>query len=244
MTLFFASRSLSRDANSGDDGGIGALSVIAAACFIAYNLFLVFAYVGIFSTHEAERQAAMWRYETHLGLVLECTVILLACTIQLGSRTLSGGFAFAVATAMVLAPLIFVPVIRPDLDPQSRAVRAIGNAASPLLAGAKEIYVIDQSGSGAPCPMIVYEAKTPLTLAECITKITPCPACSIRHAIAKGKFVWTNGWPSALQQATDLRPPANASYLLKRTNSRWNIVAHWPIVPQKIRGVRTIWQTY
>jgi hypothetical protein len=237
-TLFFAGRSLRRGAGNRAD----AFAVVAAAGFIGYNLFLAFAYISIFSVAEAERQAAVWRYETHLGLLLECAVILLACGIPVRRRALYGRLAIPVTATMLIAPIIFAPVIRPDLDPQTRAVRAIANDISLRIAGAKEIYVIDQSGNGAPCPVVVYEAKTPVRLAACVTKISPCPACLIKTATAQGQFIWSNGWPDALAQSTGLHLDGNASYLLQKTGGKWNVVMHWPKTPTKIRGVRAIWQ--
>ncbi|HEY5048267.1 MAG TPA: hypothetical protein VII49_09625 [Rhizomicrobium sp.] len=239
-TLFFAGRSLCRRTNP--NSATDSFAVIAAAGFIGYNLFLAFAYVSIFSAAEAKRQAAVWRYETHLGLLLECAVILLACTVMVRRRPVHNRLALPIAATMLMAPIILAPVIRPDLDPQTRAVRAIGDDVSTRIAGAKDIYVVDQSGNGAPCPMIVYEAKTPVKLAECVTKISPCPACMIRTAAAQGQFIWSNGWSPALDQATRLHLPANAAYLLKRTDGRWNVVAAWPKTPTRIRGVRAIWQ--
>jgi hypothetical protein len=240
VTLFFAGRHLWSRKNSED--GAGAFAVIAAAGFVGYSLFLAFAYISIFSVAEAERQAALWRYETHLGLFLECAVVLLACGIMVQRRTVYRRLAIPVAATMLLAPIIFAPVIRPDLDPQYRAVRAIGADISPQLAGAKDIYVIDQSGNGAPCPMIVYESKTPVALAACVTKISPCPECMIQKAASDGEVIWTNGWPPALGKATNLNLPANGAYLLKRTAGHWAEIAHWPRTPTKIKGIRTIWQ--
>jgi hypothetical protein len=240
ITLIFAGRNLWNRADGEDVAG--AFAVIAAAGFVGYNLFLAFAYISIFSTGEAERQAALWRYETHVGLVLECAVILLACKIMVPLRLALGRLALPIAVTMLAAPVIFAPVIRPDLDPQPRALRAVGNDVSQRIAGAKEIYVVDQSGSGAPCPMIVYEAKNPLKLAECVTKIVPCQACMIRKAAADGQFIWTNGWSPALAQATGLRLAANGSYLLKRNGGRWAVVAEGAKTPIRTRGIRAIWQ--
>ena len=240
FTSAFAVRRLWHKANGGDVSG--AFAVVAAAGFIGYNLFLLFAYVSIFSAAEAERQAAVWRYETHLGLVLECAVILLAAGLSVHRRPIYGRLAIPVAAAMVILPIVFAPVIRPDLDPQYSALRAIGNDVSPYLAGAKDIYVIDQLGNGAPCPMIVYEAKTPVRLAECVTKISPCQTCLIQTAARAGQFIWSNGWSPALGKSTGLSLPANASYLLRRASGRWTVVARWARTPTRMRGVRTIWQ--
>jgi len=240
VTLVFAFRRISNRSDTDDIPG--SFSVIAATGFIGYNLFLAFAYVSIFTVAEAERQSALWRYETHLGLVLECAAVLLACTIMVRRRPVYGRLALPVAATMLAAPVIFAPVIRPDLDPQTRALRSIGNDVSPRIAGTREIYVVDQFGNGAPCPMIVYEAKTPVRLAGCVTKITPCQTCMIQKAAADGQFIWANGWSAALAQATGLSPTPNGSYLLKRNDGKWVIAARWRKTPTKTRGIHAIWQ--
>ncbi|MGD0192651.1 MAG: hypothetical protein ABSD74_18080 [Rhizomicrobium sp.] len=240
-TLFIASRSLSR--RRPHDDRIGAIAVIAFAGLVGYTVFLAFAYISIFSEAEAERQAAFWRYQTHLGLVLEGAVIFAVCSSVVRPRTVYARLALPVAAVMVLAPVVFAPVIRPDLDPQSAAVRMVGNGVSPLIAGAAAIYIVDQTGSGAPCPMIVYESKTPVRMAGCVTKVSPCPGCMIQEAVARGEFIWTNGWSQELSQATGLHLAASQSHLLRRINGRWVAIAVWPKTPIKTRGVRTIWQS-
>jgi hypothetical protein len=241
VSLFFAGRSLRAPAR--DTGGADAFAVIASAGFVGYTLFLAFAYTSIFSAAEAERQAAFWRYETHLGLVVECAVILFVCRTMVRRRPFYERLALPVTGVMIVAPIVFAPVIRPDLDPQVRALQAMGQAVGPFIAGAKDIYVVDQSGNGAPCPMIVYEAKTPVNLAGCVTKISPCPACMIRTAATHGQFIWSNGWSPSLSQSTGLQQAGTASYLLKRTDGKWSVVAHWSKTPTKSRGIRAIWQT-
>jgi hypothetical protein len=241
-TLFLGIRSLSRGARPDDQAG--AAAVIAGAGFVGYTLFLAFAYISIFSDAEAERHAAFWRYETHLGLVLECAVILGACGMVVRQRLFYSRLAGPVSAVMLLAPIILAPVIRPDLDPQSKAVRAVGNDARSLIADARDIYVVDQAGSGAPCPMIVYEAKSPVRLAECVTKISPCPACMIRTASTQGEFMLTNGWSGELTRDVAMSLAPDKAHLLRRANGRWTAIADWPGIPTKAKGVRAIWQKF
>jgi hypothetical protein len=242
VTLFHAGRKLWQRAALATGDIPGAFAVVAAVGLIGYNLFLAFAYVSIFSPLEAERQSAQWRYETHLGLVLECAVVLIVCELAVRQKAIYGRLAVPVAALMLAVPIVFGPVIRPDLDPQSRAIRAVARDVDTRIAGASEITVVDRSGSGVPCPMFVYEAKTPLKLAGCVTKLTPCPVCIIDKAAREGQFIWTNGWTPILAQDTKLSLSGNASWLLERSGGKWSVAATWPMVPTRTRGVRAIWQ--
>lgn len=238
--MYLAGRNLVR----GERSPANAISVIAAAGFVGYTLFLAFAYVSIFSEREAERAAAFWRYQSHLALVLEAALVLPLSGLVVRRRLLFGRLAGPLCAVMLAAPIVMAPVIRPDTDPLYRSLRSIGGELNALIGGAHEMAVVDQHGAGWPCPIFVYEAKTPLRLAECVTKISPCPACEIRKATAETDTIWTNGWSAELAAATRLSLPPNRAYLLKRSAGTWAAVATWPMAPDKTWGVRAIWQTY
>ena len=236
VTLVVAARAL---VGGNPDNATGKFAAIAAAGFLGYNLFLAFAYISIFAPAEALRVAALWRYETHLGPILEAAALFYVLGLVVRQRPIYARLAAPVTALMLLAPIVLAPVIRPDLDPQTRALRAVAATVDARGAG-DTVYVIDQFGNGAPCPMLEYEARKPFKVAACVTRHDPCVDCAIRQAARDGNLIWSNGWTRALDETTGLSLPAGA-WLIARTGDRWRVLQQWPFVPTRMRGVRAIW---
>jgi hypothetical protein len=223
----FALRALRRPCGSFDR-----LAIIAAGLFVAYNAFLLFAYIAAFGDYEAENAASYWRYNMHLG-----GVALLFASYGLALlwrrhvvprwRPRLGW----IAVLLVLAtPAAFATKIRFDLHPRYRYARTTAAAIARILAPTDRLVLIDPEENGQYLVIMRYVLHGSATDAGEITSATAATPARLQAVIdhARASHVWLYRPLPAIDAALGVRLAPGASYLLVRENGLWTTMRAWP----------------
>lgn len=208
------------------------LAIIAGGMFVAYNGFLLFAYVAAFGQYEAENVLSYWRYNLHLG----------------GVALLFGAYSVAllwrrhvvphwrprigwVAIALVLmAPVVFATKLRFDRDPRYQYARTTATAIAELLSPADRLVLIDPEDNGQYLVIMRYALHGSATDAAEITAFAGATPARLRATVdkARASHVWLYRPLPQVESALGVRLAPGSSYLLKRDGGRWTTVRAWP----------------
>jgi hypothetical protein len=223
----FALRALRRPCSSFDR-----LAITAGGLFVAYNAFLVFAYIAAFGRYEAENVLSYWRYNMHLG-----GVALLFASYGLALlwrrhvvprwRPRLGWLALILVLA---APAAFATKIRFDLHPRYRYARTTAAAIAGALAPTDRLVLIDPEDNGQYLVIMRYVLHGSATDAGEVTGFSDATPTRLQAMIdrARASHVWLYRPLPAIDAALGVRLAPGASYLLKREDGHWTTIRVWP----------------
>lgn len=213
-------------------GPLGRLAIITAGLFVAYNAFLVFAYIAAFSHYEAANTLSFWRYNMHLG-----GVALLFASYGVGLlwrrhivphwRPRLGWLAIAI---VVVAPITLATKIRFDRDPRYQYARTTAAAIGRMLSPTDRLVLIDPEENGQYLVIMRYVLHGSATDAAEITGFSGATPARL-HAIidkARANYVWLYRPLPAIETALGVILAPGSSYLLKREGNQWVTMHAWP----------------
>lgn len=213
-------------------GAFDRLTIITAGLFVAYNAFLVFAYIAAFSRYEAENALSYWRYNMHLGGVAllfatQGIALLWRRYVVPHWRPQIGWLAMALVLA---APFALATKIRFDRDPRYQYARTTALAIARMLTPADRLVLIDPDENGQYLVIMRYALHGSATAAAEVTGFTNATPARLRAIVdrARASHVWLYQPSPAVDAAFGVRLAPGSSYLLKREDGHWATLHGWP----------------
>ena len=208
------------------------LALIAAGVFLAYNAFLLFAYIAAFGEHDARVAASYWRYNMHLGGVC----VLFA---GYGGALLWRRFAAPrmrrrlgpVAVALTLAlPIALISKLRFDLHPRYIYARETALEIAALLRPADRLVLVDPEGNGQYLVIMRYHMHGSAQVAAEVTAFAQATAATLSDIVESSRAtgIWVYRPRPLIEAALGVRLAPGASYLLRRTKGGWTAARSWP----------------
>jgi hypothetical protein len=207
------------------------LAIIAGGLFLAYNGFLLFAYVAAFGQYEAENVLSYWRYNLHLGGVALLFATYAAALLWRRHvvprwRPRIGWVAIAL---VLVAPVALATKLRFDRDPRYQYARATATAIARMLTPADRLVLIDPEDNGQYLVIMRYALHGSATAAAEITAFAGATPARLRAAMAetRASHVWIYRPLPQIESALGVRLAPGSSYLLKRDGGRWTTLQSW-----------------
>jgi hypothetical protein len=203
-----------------------------AALFALYNCFLLLMYISSFPGEMSSEAHSLFRYNTHLALVLVLSLTLAARDLGVG-RWLAGGRARVVGrltlVVALLAPVGFAYRLRFDLDMPQPLVRKLADDLKPYLADGDRLALLLPGDNDSVATMIagVLADTPPRRHMLDLLRRNAADAATLDEAAGLG-------YPLALISCTpnglgDL--PAGQAVLLRHEPDGWRLLRAWPYPP-------------
>jgi len=210
------------------------LLALTLSVTLAYDLFLVIAYVVTFAPTMAADAHSFFRYNTHLALILVLSLAALLRTViaeRPGVAPAVWRGAAAVAVVMILLfPIVFVGRLRFDLMPPQPLVRALARDAAGFLAPDDKLALVLPGDGGTIATMMEgvlrYEAPRRSRIELLVlSRIDDDTLSGLRpQGVTK---VLISCVPEGM---SDL--PAGRAVLLERNGTGWRRVTAWRYPPR------------
>jgi hypothetical protein len=203
-----------------------------AALFALYNCFLLLMYIGSFPGEMSSEAHSLFRYNTHLSLVLVLSLTLAARDLGVG-RWLADRRARVVGrltlVVALLAPVGFAYRLRFDLEMPQPLVRKLADDLKPYLADGDRLALLLPGDNDSVATMIagVLADTPPRRHTLDLLRRNAADAATLDEAAGLG-------YPLALISCTpnglgDL--PAGQAVLLRHEPDGWRPLAAWPYPP-------------
>ena len=207
------------------------LTILTAVMFLAYNGFLLFAYVAAFGKDDALRVASFWRYNTHLGGV--CLVFATCAVALLWGRFIQRPLpqlVGAVAVVLVLVlPVAMGKKLRFDLNPRYAYAYATAGDIARLLSRKDRLMLVDPADDGQYLVIMRYKMHGSAPVVGEINAWSRPTVSNIRKATrASGAtHVWIYAPSPVVAAAFDITLAQGSSYLLAHGEHGWSAVHQW-----------------
>lgn len=203
------------------------LAAMLAGTTIVYNAALVFAYVAHFEGQMGLGAHSYFRYNTHLGLLLMASVVLLVrgWNWRLPDRRWGKAVPALLVALVLLDPFPFLHRLRFDLEVPNLRVLQLAHEAAPRLAAAERLVLVLPGDNGSVRPAL-----------EAALRFTPPRRPNLSLGVAgdlRSAFAMTRYDHALLSclPASKGGAAQGSAALLKRTESGWKTQAVWPYAP-------------
>ena len=232
FALMFVAAGLGLRALRHPRGPFDRLAIIAGGLFVAYNGFLLFAYVAAFGQYEAENVLSYWRYNMHLGgvaLLFATYAVALLWRRHVVPRW-RPRIGWVAIVLVVVAPIAFATKLRFDLDPRYLYARTTAAAIAGLLTPADRLVLIDPEDNGQYLVIMRYALHGSDSDAAEITAFAGVTPERLRATVdgARASHVWLYRPLPIIEPAFGVRLAPGSSYLLKREGARWTALGASP----------------
>lgn len=216
-------------------GAFGRFAIIAGACFVGYNMFLVFSYLAIFSGYTSIHALSYWRYNMHLAhLGAACSAFGLAIFWRrnLAERMASQipKIGFGLIVVLLILPLVFAPKLRFDLRAPKQFVKSVGTEMVTLLPKGARVFVMDPRSAGFYTKLMRYQLYGVATLTGDITAFSVKTPSVIGERLVKSKstHVWVHTQTDVVMEVLGADLPAHNAHLLEKQGTGWKLLKSWP----------------
>ena len=197
------------------------LLALHAAAFVLYNIFLVLAYLGQFSTEMSADAHSYFRYSTHLSLVLVAALAMAARDLGLGAFALRRArLAMVTVFALVLiGPVGFAKRLRFDLVMPQPLVWDLAAQVKPHLKDGDRLALLlpgDNDSVRAMLEGVLRDVSPRLPHLDLLVRRTADPATLAEAARL--------GYAKALISCT----PDRAAVLMAHDGQGWHQIASFP----------------
>lgn len=201
-----------------------------AACFVGYNLFLLFVYIAILGGYESANAASFWRYNTHLGIAEMLVAALLAGQLWRrfgGNPGLTRAALILGGATAVILPFAAQKYIRFDQSPVKAHALATIAEMKTMLPSSVRLMVIDARGTGFFSNYAEYHLGFGRQVVSSINALSGAP---LQHMIAltAPDAIWVRTLLPAVAEELGLPLEDRASHLLAVENGKLRLVKSWP----------------
>ena len=209
------------------------LALIAAAVFLGYNAFLLFAYVASFGEGEGTRAASFWRYNMHIALLGAAFFAHLAGILWRrfrGGRALPRAVGIFTLVLVIALPVALAPKLRFDREPPKPHFRAVAEALVGIVPRAARLVILDPAGSGESGIMAAYHLRRADRRIGFISAYSGFNETRAREVFvaAPPDYVLVHSGAALVRAATGLDLREEESTLLRRESGGWAVVGRWP----------------
>jgi hypothetical protein len=212
------------------DGPFDRLALIVATAFLGYNAFLLLIYVASFGERDALRVVSYWRYNMHGGMLSVAFAAYglgLLWKRHLAARLLPRQVAWIPLALALVAPLVFAPKLRFDLEPQMPHYRAV--ALDLAVPRATPLYILDPKGTGAAGVITRYLLDRPEVPWHAAFHDTSLKGVTRFLSDAEpDALIIVHSVTGEVRQALGLDLAPGVSYLVDRDQERWQVIRSWP----------------
>jgi len=216
-------------------GAFGRFSIIVGACFVGYNLFLVFSYLAIFSGYTSTHALSYWRYNMHLAhLGAACSAFGLAIfwRYKLAERMNDQipKIGFGLITILLILPLVFAPKLRFDLRAPKQFVKLVGSEIASILPKGARVFVLDPQSAGFYTKLMRYQLYGVATLTGDITVFSDKTPNIIRERLVNSKttHVWVHTQTDVILEVLGIYLSPQNTHLLAKQGKGWRLLKSWP----------------
>ncbi|MCC7017033.1 MAG: hypothetical protein IT564_07500 [Rhodospirillales bacterium] len=209
------------------------LALIAAATFLGYNAFLLFAYVASFGEGEGTRAASFWRYNMHIALLGAAFFAYLAGVLWRrfrGERRLPRAAGIFMLVLVIALPVALAPKLRFDREPPKPHFRAVAEALVGVVPREARLLVFDIEGSGESGVITFYHLRRADRRVGFVSAFAGFDADRTKKLFTENPpdFVLVHSGANLVAAATGLALRKNESALLSRAAGGWTVVNRWP----------------
>ena len=210
------------------------LAIIVGACFVGYNLFLLFIFVAHFGGHPQ----SYWRFNTHLGYLIVASAIFgLGIAYRSYSHRLPDCIKFILKSG-AMALVIVLPLLqlglanywRFDLEIPKPLLREVGRDFAEILPRSARIAAIVPSDQGNFTSILRHYALQERPDLDLGAVNNPSQLDGFLDVLSeKPTFVWAycpNGW---LARSLEIDVPHGHAALLAQTVSGWKVEQLWQL---------------